>query len=85
MNLAEALKKYKPDRCTAGFKKDGVNAKKLEALRYYFKDGREVFYHRVDDDAYDRSKIHCTVTEGRIWDSSFILAYNWEDVKYAGN
>ena len=81
MTLTEALKKYKPDRCTAGFKADGKNARKLEALRYYFRDGKEVFYHRVDDGVDNPDEILCTVTEGRVWDSRFINAYNWEDVR----
>ena len=75
MSLAEAIKKFEPDSRTAGFEKDGVNAGKQEALRYYFKNGREVFYHVVDHATYDHTI--CFITEGRKWSPDFINAYNW--------
>jgi len=75
MSLAEAIKKFEPDSHTAGFKKDGVNAGKQEAIRYYFKNGREVFYHIVDHATYDHTI--CFIIEGRKWGPDIINAYNW--------
>lgn len=71
MNLAEAIKKFEPDSHTAGFVSDGKYAAARETVRYYFKDGREMFFHSIGINTV------VVVNGTRDWHQDFIDAYNW--------
>lgn len=74
MNLKEAIEKYKPDFMSVGFRRDGDITKALQAevIRYYFKDGNEVFYAVIGAPASNQ------VTEiKRDWARSVVDKFYW--------
>lgn len=77
MSLAEAIKEFEPDCRTAGFISDGKYAAERESVRYYFKDGREMFFRSIGMDTV------VVVNGARDWHTDFTNAYNWVQVTYS--
>lgn len=76
MPMEEAVTLYKPDKVTRGRVKCGEKAMEERWVDYYFKEGKEVFYHCV---IFNNVILRLY---GEEWSKSRMEQYYWEDLKY---
>ena len=75
MIFAEAYKRYAPDSFCFVPRVSDMGYTYAEVIRYYFRDGKEMFYHVLGDPDV------VVVNGARDWHTDFINAYTWAQLR----